>query len=261
MFLAGRKHGIAIRDVGLRTIVAKRQPAIPLIRVLRDQTLHAWPLTEHTDEKRRTIGPLATRQQACFFHGVVLAFESYGLSLHHGLDDLQGLLEASDAAFPGITEHDVLGRKVAAAYAEDQTAVGEGVDGFGHARQQCWVSVTRVRHQGADLDPLCCHGYGAGSGPALPGTKDQIFVLLGHRDTQLFLIVVGPVAEMIDDPDRVIAELLGKLRETDNILRTRRLTGHMLCFMWQTQTELHSSSSSEHSLTHTRPTQRICTAR
>ena len=219
--------------------VAGRQPAVPLVRVLRHQALHPGAAPQHPDHDRRPRRPRTLGDVLGLVRGVELALERHLLPAQQRTDDLQRLLEAADPPLPRIAERHVLGLEVAGAEAQDEAPIAELVDGVGHSRKQRGVAVARVHHQGADLHPAGLAGKRRGGHHALPGPVDAAGQLRGRARAERLQLPRRRVAEVIDQPQRVEPELLGPARESHDLRAARGLPAHRLTLVRQTESDLH----------------------
>ena len=226
-------------DVGSGVAVAGCEPAVPLVRMLRDQTFHPRATSEHSDHDRRPRRPRALGDILGFPRGVELAVERHLLAAQQRTNDLQRFLEAPDTPFPGIAERHVLRLEVAGAEPHDEAPLAQLVYRVRHPRKQRGVAVPGVHHQGSDFHPARLAGQRRGSGHALPRAVRAADQFRWRARFERLELPRGRVAEMVDQPHRVEPDLLGPAGECHDVRTVRSVPAHRVGFMRQTESDLH----------------------
>ena len=185
------------RGEALDAVAVVLPPRVPGVDVRQRDRQHARPVA--ADHQRRA--PRGRRQQ----HGVLglpeASRERDALAREQPAHDRERLLEARDAVVVRDPERPVLLLVPAGAEAEHEAAAADLVDRRRHLRDQARRVEARAGDERAEPHPLGRGGQRREQRPRLPRTA------LGPA--------VAAVEQVVADPDRVEAALLGRARHRE----------------------------------------------
>src|SRR5207302_4725995 len=128
---AGRVHHLALLGDGLGPADSVCEPAVPGVRVLGDQPLHARPRVQRADEDRRPGRARSTWEELELADAVEAPLEVEPALVEKAADDRERLLETADRLLVVEAEDAVLGFGVPRADAQDEAPAADVVDGVG----------------------------------------------------------------------------------------------------------------------------------